>query len=420
MIKGETNLLYAEAESYELDWAWLSTNETGVWENKTYLDMNDATDWTWSNFTWSNPSFAGTLGWKIYYNDTSGFINASNLMSFDVRGCTVARVEYFDSCPRSDAWVIVDGSYLVGKTGEDGEATHCDLGLDAGYHAAKAYWPDSSTQFGPETWFEVYDDGSGRVTVIHTSNYPNGTEACGDSECDGFQFCVGDPKYIQCSTTNTECDTKKCCQCTGGTEANPTENYDETQDGDCEPGYECSELDACSLSHDTAVTDVSPFKTVVAQDYFTTLNITVENQGGAIETANVTAFYNATAIILADGKNYTTVTLAALSSTTIEIVWNTTGVTKGNYTISAYATPVSGETDTDDNTFTDGTVRVTILGDVNGDHTVNIVDLTIVSLAYGRFKGEPGYNSEADITEDGLVDMRDLFIVARNLGHTDP
>jgi len=428
IIKGEAILLYAEAKSYELDWAWLSTNETGVWENKTYMDMSDATDWTWSNFTWSNSSFAGTLGWKIYHNDTSGFTNVTNLVSFEARGCVTITVVYNDDCPRSNADILTTDApnppyerYVCGPTNETGQCEKCDY-LEPGDYLIQAWYGPS--EFGPVTYLYVDENGDGSATIRDSyHSYPNGTESCGDSECDGFQYCivpeVGNP-FIECDSWDTECDTKKCCQCTGGTEANPTEDYDETQDGDCEPGYECSELDTCSLSHDTAVIDVSPFKTVVAQDYFTTLNVTVENQGGAIETANVTAFYNATAIILPDGKNYTTVTLAALTSTTIEVLWNTTGVTKGNYTLSAYATPVSGETDTGDNTCTDGKVRVTILGDVNGDRTVNIVDLTIVSLAYGRFKGEPGYNPEADITEDQLVDMRDLFIVARNLGHTDP
>jgi hypothetical protein len=88
IMKGTTNLLYAEAKSYKLDWAWLSTNETGSWQNKTYMDMSDTTDWIWSNFTWQNTSFTGILGWKIYYNDTSNFTNATNEMTFEVLGST--------------------------------------------------------------------------------------------------------------------------------------------------------------------------------------------------------------------------------------------------------------------------------------------------------------------------------------------
>jgi len=54
--------------------------------------------------------------------------------------------------------------------------------------------------------------------------------------------------------------------------------------------------------------------------------------------------------------------------------------------------------------------------DVNRDLVINVVDLTIVSLAYGSFDGDPDYNPVADITEDGFVDMRDLSRVARYLG----
>ncbi len=55
------------------------------------------------------------------------------------------------------------------------------------------------------------------------------------------------------------------------------------------------------------------------------------------------------------------------------------------------------------------------VGDVNGDGLINVVDLTIVSLAYGTFEGEPGYNLEADLNSDGIVDMKDMVVVARNL-----
>jgi hypothetical protein len=56
--------------------------------------------------------------------------------------------------------------------------------------------------------------------------------------------------------------------------------------------------------------------------------------------------------------------------------------------------------------------------DVNGDEIVNVMDVTIVSLSYGTFEGEPNYNPEADITKDGIVDMGDLVVVARHLGET--
>jgi len=54
-------------------------------------------------------------------------------------------------------------------------------------------------------------------------------------------------------------------------------------------------------------------------------------------------------------------------STTLTFIWNTTDVPYGNYTISAVADTLPDETDTTDNTYTDGWVLVTIPGDICGD-----------------------------------------------------
>jgi len=55
-------------------------------------------------------------------------------------------------------------------------------------------------------------------------------------------------------------------------------------------------------------------------------------------------------------------------------------------------------------------------GDVNGDGVIDIFDLSIVGLAYGRSEGEPGYNPDADLNEDGRVEAKDLAIVCINYG----
>jgi len=62
--------------------------------------------------------------------------------------------------------------------------------------------------------------------------------------------------------------------------------------------------------------------------------------------------------------------------------------------------------------------RTSLAGDVNEDSQVNVMDLTMVSMAYGCMEGEPNYNADADINKDGIVDMRDIRIVAYYLGVT--
>ena len=56
------------------------------------------------------------------------------------------------------------------------------------------------------------------------------------------------------------------------------------------------------------------------------------------------------------------------------------------------------------------------VGDYNKDGTVNIIDLTFVSFAYGSLVGDPDYDVNADFNSDGIVDMRDLSNCAFHLG----
>jgi len=173
--------------------------------------------------------------------------------------------------------------------------------------------------------------------------------------------------------------------------------------------------------HDVAVTNVASSKTVVCQGFnCCDIDVTVANQGGYTETFNVTAYANYTAT----GNTtcivtFMNVTLAIGTSTNLTFDWNTTGFAKGNYTLSAYAEPVQGETQTADNVLTDGIVKVTIVGDVNGDGKVNLIDVFSVALAYGSYPGDPKWNPNYDINNDGKINLTDYFTTALNYGKTD-
>jgi len=161
---------------------------------------------------------------------------------------------------------------------------------------------------------------------------------------------------------------------------------------------------------DVAVTNVTPSKTVVGQGYSMNVNVTVANQGDYTETFNVTLYANTTEIETRE------ITLESGASTTLTFTWNTTGFAKGNYTIWTYATPVPGEADTADNTFTDGWVYVGIPGDINADGIVDIFDAVLLAAAAGSFPGSPNWNSNADINDDGIVEIFDAVILAAHAG----
>jgi len=178
-------------------------------------------------------------------------------------------------------------------------------------------------------------------------------------------------------------------------------------------------------SHDIAVTNITTHKTVVGQNYPLRVNVTIENQGLFFnETFNVTVYANTTIIETKE------VTLTNGNSTTVTFTWNTSGVAKGNYTITAEATQLPYETDKLDNTLTDGWIIVAMVGDLTGpegvpDGKCDMRDVYVVARAFGSHPGHPLWNPNADITgpqglPDEKVDMRDIYVVARNFGKTDP
>jgi len=162
--------------------------------------------------------------------------------------------------------------------------------------------------------------------------------------------------------------------------------------------------------HDIAVTNVVTSKNIVGQGFTLSIKATVANLGTSPETFDATAYYDTNPITTK------TFTLSSGSSVAAIFVWNTTGVAKGNYTITAEAIPVPGETDTADNTLIDGWVFVTIPGDVNGDKYVNIKDAVLLGVAFGSKIGDPTYNPNADINSDGYINIKDAVIQGTNFG----
>jgi nitrous oxidase accessory protein NosD len=163
------------------------------------------------------------------------------------------------------------------------------------------------------------------------------------------------------------------------------------------------------LWHDVAVTDVVSDHTWVYQGHLVYVNVTVKNQGDFDETVTVTLYYD-----IAGSKVIGTqiTDLAVGESETILFAWDTATVPYcHNYTLTAVATIVPQDNNPTDNTFTDGKVKIRIQGDINGDGTVDMLDVSIVADAFLSNPGDPHWNPDADINYDGTVDMADVSIV---------
>jgi hypothetical protein len=105
--------------------------------------------------------------------------------------------------------------------------------------------------------------------------------------------------------------------------------------------------------YDIAVISVVPSKSVIYIGETLEIQVTVKNFGNREESFDVSAYYNFTLIqtISVEGLN-------ASQETTVLFQWHVYNVEKGKYVISASVSEVPGETNLDNNWFTDGLVEV--------------------------------------------------------------
>ncbi|MCJ7560950.1 hypothetical protein MUO79_10105, partial [Candidatus Bathyarchaeota archaeon] len=108
-------------------------------------------------------------------------------------------------------------------------------------------------------------------------------------------------------------------------------------------------------THDIQVTSVISSTYEACQGQTVDIRVAVRNNGNSTEATNVRAYYDAHLIY---GQSIGE--LAPESEQVLIFHWNTIGVPEGIYQISATATPVEGETNTADNTYVDGLIRIKI------------------------------------------------------------
>lgn len=165
------------------------------------------------------------------------------------------------------------------------------------------------------------------------------------------------------------------------------------------------------FKHDIAVTGVaaSPDETYIGRTV--QLTVTLQNYGNVPETFTTT--------IYSDGNNITALQALDLLPNETRILtydWNTTGFAANNtpYSIKAEAEILPYETNTTNNVYVDGQVKLKLIGDVNGDGKVDINDLIAWDAAYDSKPGDPNWNAQADINGDGVVDNLDGHLILQN------
>jgi hypothetical protein len=164
-----------------------------------------------------------------------------------------------------------------------------------------------------------------------------------------------------------------------------------------------------SPPHDLSLTEIQSEKTIVGEGYGMDITVNVENIGYFNETATITLYANST--IIGSQSIY----IETGKSSSITLTWDTTGFTKGNYTLWAYAEPVPGEIDTENNIVWNSIVLVSCIGDVNGDRKTDIKDYQLVKSAIPSVPGGPKWNPNLDINNDGKIDVKDYQIVKSHI-----
>lgn len=146
-----------------------------------------------------------------------------------------------------------------------------------------------------------------------------------------------------------------------------------------------------------------------------TIEVTAMNKGNmTTEIFNVTVYYDDNPI------ETQTVTLNPWTNATLEFSWDTTGLTPcSNFTIRSEASQVPYEINLDNNIFTNGWVKIKILGDLNGDGIVDLFDAVLLVSAYGSREGTPNWNPEADLAPQwGIIDLYDAVTMTYRYGQS--
>jgi hypothetical protein len=177
--------------------------------------------------------------------------------------------------------------------------------------------------------------------------------------------------------------------------------------------------------HDINVTDITTSKDgctpklTVGKTLTTRINVTVKNEGNFTESFTLTVnAVNATTSIVVGTQPVNN--LLTGETRILTFTWDTTSASYGNYNITAYATPVPGETNTSNNKRSNGTVYVGIPADIDGDGDVDPLDLGTLGAAWGSFRGDPNYNPNADVNDDDSIGPLDLGIMGAHWGEMLP
>jgi hypothetical protein len=165
------------------------------------------------------------------------------------------------------------------------------------------------------------------------------------------------------------------------------------------------------LRHDIAIIDCITSTNTTYVGRLVNINVTAKNEGDIAENITVKIYANNQII-----ATLSIINLGQGEMVTKMVTWNTSSITPSltPYQIKAEADPVPHESNMANNIFIDGNVTIKMVGDVNGDGTVDLKDLQLWDAAYGSNPGDSNWNPQADINGDDVVDREDGILIIQN------
>jgi hypothetical protein len=192
-----------------------------------------------------------------------------------------------------------------------------------------------------------------------------------------------------------------------------------------------------TLIRDVAITSVEPYEynqytggcypqpispiyhvpmVMVYSNRIVIVNVTAANVGNVTESFNVTAMIDGSIILGTQSIS----NLAPQKTKLLTFQWKPISETPSStilHTVSANASIVQNEYNTTNNYMT-STVKIMIkmLGDVNGDGKINILDIVEITAAYGSKPGMSNWNPEADLDNNGVINILDVVTATARYG----
>jgi len=164
---------------------------------------------------------------------------------------------------------------------------------------------------------------------------------------------------------------------------------------------------------DVAITRVTANPFNVKPDSSMTIIVSIENQGEKLATCKLYLYANTSLISLEQ------TTSSSGKTVNVTLTWFPIDA-YGLYTLSCSVSICPGELNISNNNLTDGTVYVSIPGDVDGNGKVQIEDIVAIAEAYGSFSSHPKYDAKLDVDCNEFIEVKDLLTAALNYGQHYP